>query len=91
MRHTSRRRAFVDPLLPQPSITWLVVRDRTSLALKSRELEPGADLHAVIATGAVILGDMPEPAAELTSSRPAPREARLEVLELLRVRVRTVE
>jgi hypothetical protein len=38
-----RRGTFVDPPLPQPSITWLVARDRTSRVLELREPGPGAE------------------------------------------------
>jgi hypothetical protein len=46
----SRRRTFVDPLLPQPAPTWLVARDPTARIREQRELAAGTDLHAVIAT-----------------------------------------
>jgi hypothetical protein len=45
----TRRRAFVDPLLPQPKATWLVVRDRTSVVLEAQELAPNIDLRLALA------------------------------------------
>jgi hypothetical protein len=49
VRHTSRRRTFVDPLLPQPSITWLVARDATGRILEQQELAAGTDPKPVLA------------------------------------------
>jgi hypothetical protein len=47
MRHTGRRRTFVDPLLP-PAPTWLVARDPTGRILEQRELAPGTDPKPVL-------------------------------------------
>jgi hypothetical protein len=44
----SRRRTFVDPLLPQPSITWPVARDPTRQILEQRELAPSTDPKPVL-------------------------------------------
>ena len=43
-----RRNRSVDPLLPLPQPTWLVVRDQHSLALEWRRLHPGADRRAIL-------------------------------------------
>src|SRR5580658_1435986 len=37
-----------DPLLPLQEPTWLVIRDKHSLALEWRRLRPGTDLRAIL-------------------------------------------
>jgi len=48
MRHSSRKRASPDPLLPVDAVTWLVVRNALSRMVESIELPPRSDLRAVL-------------------------------------------
>lgn len=43
-----RRRGRHDPLQPNASATWLVVRNELSQVVESHEIEPRADLRAIL-------------------------------------------
>ena len=50
MRHRFGRRSLDDPLAPVKQPTWLVLRGPFRDALEFRELAPGADLRASLAS-----------------------------------------